>query len=33
VEEALEEAERLIGKDCTITYPEMHDSFICKVEA
>lgn len=32
VEEAIEEAERLIGKDCSITYPEMHDSFICNVK-
>jgi nickel-dependent lactate racemase len=32
LEEAIEEAERLIGKDCSITYPEMHDSFICNVE-
>jgi nickel-dependent lactate racemase len=32
VEEAIKEAERLIGKDCTIAYPEMHDSFICNVE-
>jgi len=32
VEEAIGEAERLIGKDCSIAYPEMHDSFICNVE-
>jgi len=32
VEEAIEEAERLIGKDCSISYPEMHDSFICNVK-
>jgi len=32
MEEAIGEAERLIGKDCSIAYPEMHDSFICNVE-
>jgi nickel-dependent lactate racemase len=32
VEEAVAEAERIIGADCSITYPEMHDSFICNVE-
>lgn len=32
VEEAIAEAERIIGKDCSIAYPEMHDSFICNVE-
>jgi nickel-dependent lactate racemase len=31
VEEAIAEAERLIGKDCSISYPEMRDSFICNV--
>ncbi len=32
VEEAIAEAERLLGKDCSITYPEMPESFICNVE-
>jgi nickel-dependent lactate racemase len=32
VEEAIAEAERLMGKDCSITYPEMPESFICNVE-
>jgi nickel-dependent lactate racemase len=32
VEDAIEEAERLIGKDCSMSYPEMHDSFICNVK-
>jgi len=32
VEEAIAEAERLIGKDCSISYPEMRDSFICNVQ-
>ena len=32
VEEAIAEAERLIGKNCSISYPEMGDSFICNVE-
>ena len=32
VEEAIAEAERLIGKDCSISYPEMRDSFICNIE-
>jgi nickel-dependent lactate racemase len=32
VEEAVAEAERIIGSDCSIAYPEMHDSFICNVE-
>jgi nickel-dependent lactate racemase len=32
VEEAVAEAERIIGADCSIAYPEMHDSFICNVE-
>jgi len=32
VEDALEEAERLLGKDCTIAYPAMEESFICNVE-
>jgi nickel-dependent lactate racemase len=31
VEEAIAEAERLISKDCSISYPEMRDSFICNV--
>jgi nickel-dependent lactate racemase len=32
VEEAIAEAQRLIGKDCSISYPEMKDSFICNVQ-
>jgi len=32
VEEAIAEAERLFGKDCSIFYPEMRDSFICNVQ-
>jgi len=32
VEEAIAEAERLMGKDCSITYLEMPESFICNVE-
>jgi len=32
VEEAIAEAERLLGKDCSISYPEAVDSFICNVE-
>jgi nickel-dependent lactate racemase len=32
VEEAVEEAERTLGKDCSITYPEMEQSYICNVE-
>ena len=32
VEEAIAEAERLIGTDCSISYPEMRDSFICNIE-
>jgi len=32
VEETIAEAERLIGKDCSISYPEMRDSFICNVQ-
>jgi nickel-dependent lactate racemase len=32
VEEAIAEAEKLIGKDCSISYPEMRDSFICNVQ-
>lgn len=32
VEEAIAEAERLLGKDCSISYPEMVDNFICNVE-
>jgi nickel-dependent lactate racemase len=32
VEEAIAEAERVMGKDCSITYPEMPESFICNVE-
>lgn len=32
VEEAIAEAERLLGKDCSITYLEMTDNFICNVE-
>jgi len=31
VEEAIAEAERLLGKDCSISYPEAADSFICNV--
>jgi len=32
VEEAIAEADRLMGKDCSISYPEMPESFICNVE-
>ncbi|MEA3253869.1 MAG: lactate racemase domain-containing protein [Chloroflexota bacterium] len=32
IEEAISEAERLMGKDCTITYLDMPQSFICNVE-
>lgn len=32
VEEAIAEAENLLGKDCSIAYPEMRESFICNVE-
>ncbi len=32
VEEALTEAENHLGKDCSIAYPEMQESFICNVE-
>ena len=32
VEEAIAEAEGLLGKDCSISYPEMANSFICNVE-
>ena len=32
VEEAIAEAENLMGKDCSITYPDMPESFICNVE-
>ena len=32
VEEAVAEAEGLLGKDCSISYPEMTNSFICNVE-
>jgi nickel-dependent lactate racemase len=32
VAEAVAEAERLMGKDCSISYPEMTDSFICNVQ-
>lgn len=32
VEEAIAEAERLMGEDCSITYPEMPESFICNVK-
>ena len=32
VEEAIAKAERLLGKDCSISYPEMANSFICNVE-
>jgi nickel-dependent lactate racemase len=31
VEDAIAEAERLMGEDCSITYPEMPDSYICNV--
>jgi len=32
VEEAISEAESLMGKDCSITYLDMPESFICNVE-
>jgi len=32
VEEAVEEAENLLGRDCSISYTDMKDSFICNVE-
>lgn len=32
VEEAIDEAERTLGKDCTITYPVMPPAVICNVE-
>jgi nickel-dependent lactate racemase len=32
VEEAIEEAEKILGKDCDITYPVMEQSYICNVE-
>jgi len=32
VEEAISEAENLMGKDCSITYLDMPESFICNVE-
>jgi hypothetical protein len=32
VEEAIAEAERLMGEDCSITYPVMPESFMCTVE-
>jgi nickel-dependent lactate racemase len=32
VEDAIEEAEKLLGNDCSITYPVMEQSFICNVE-
>ncbi len=31
VEEAIARAEELLGKACTIAYPEMQQSFICNV--
>jgi len=32
VEDAIAEAEATLGKDCTITYPDMKQNFICDVE-
>ena len=32
LEEAIAEAEALLGKNCSISYPEMMDNFICNVE-
>jgi len=32
VEEAVEEAENVLGKDCSITYPVMDQNYICNVE-
>jgi hypothetical protein len=32
VEEAMAEAERLLGNDCSISYPQMEQSFICNVQ-
>ncbi|MBW2123710.1 MAG: DUF2088 domain-containing protein, partial [Deltaproteobacteria bacterium] len=32
VEDAVARAESLLGKDCSIAYPEMQESFICDVE-
>jgi hypothetical protein len=32
VEEAIAEAENLMGKDCSITYLDMPQSFVCNVE-
>jgi len=32
VEDAVDEAERSLGKDCTVAYPAMEESFICNVE-
>ena len=32
VEDAIAEAERALGNDCSITYPEMQQNFICDVE-
>ena len=32
VEEAIEEAETTLGKDCSITYPVMPPAIICNVQ-
>jgi hypothetical protein len=32
VEEAVAEAENLLGSDCSITYVDMPESFVCNVE-
>ena len=32
VEDAIAEAEATLGKDCSITYPDMKQNFICDVE-
>lgn len=32
VEDAIDEAEKLLGNDCSITYPAMEQNFICNVE-